>query len=131
MTDALTQMTAHLRNRIKAAGIKARVRVAPGGGFIQVFGVTYEAEFSAAEQHTIRSIAKTNGLTFAQGMEIDVDRMTNPKTFSFYMPRPEFEAHDADGNFLGASNDFRVALLHLTPTERRTPAKGYITQAVK
>jgi hypothetical protein len=79
------EMAAHIRKRIKVAGIKARVqmREACGDQYIQVFGVTFDAEFTDQEQREIRQIAKTNGLTLAQGMEIDVEQMTNSKTFEF------------------------------------------------
>lgn len=80
----LTQVTAHIRNRVKHAGIKARVRVAPGGGSIQVFAPAYGVEFSEAEQREIRLIAKCNRLTWVRGMEIDIEQMTNPAEFSFY-----------------------------------------------
>lgn len=76
------EMTAHLRNRIKAAGIKARVRFL--GRQIQVFPVAYGVEFSEADQHTIRFIAKVNKLTRVRGQEIDVDRMTDPHGMEFY-----------------------------------------------
>ena len=45
------EMTAHIRSRIKAAGIKARVRMMSGG--IQVYTPKYGVEFSEEEQRTI------------------------------------------------------------------------------
>lgn len=79
-----TNQVAHIRNRIKAAGIKARVRLAPGGGSMQVFAPAYGLVFSEEEQRQIRLIAKCNRLTLVRGMEIDIEQMTNPETFSFY-----------------------------------------------
>jgi hypothetical protein len=79
------EMTAHIRGRVKQAGIKARVRMAPGGGPIQVFAIAYGVEFTEEEQRTIRIIAKTNRLTLVRGSEIIIDQMTNPDDFHFYM----------------------------------------------
>lgn len=79
------QMTAHIRSRIKAAGIKARVRFWPNGQ-IQVFGVTAQASFTEEEQREIRLIASVNRLTWVRGMAIDLEQMTNPHGFNFYMP---------------------------------------------
>ena len=81
----LTQVAAHIRKRIKHAEINARVRVAPGGGSVQVFAPAYGVEFSEAEQREIRLIAKCNHLTWVRGMEIDIEQMTNPEHFSFYV----------------------------------------------
>ena len=79
-----TAQAAHIRSRIKAAGIKARVRVAPGGGQVQVFGVTADSQFSSDEQRQIRLIAKCNRFTWARGIEIDIEQMTNPAEFNFH-----------------------------------------------
>jgi hypothetical protein len=85
------EITAHLRKRIAVAGIKARVRLyeACGDRYIQVSGATFEAEFSEEEQRTIRQIAKTNGLTFAQGMEIDRRADDELQEFRFCVPRQQ------------------------------------------
>ena len=80
----ITQTAAHIRGRIRHAGIKARVRVAPGGGVVQVVAPTADAVFSDAAQREIRLIAKCNRLTWVRGMEIDIEQMTNPSVFSFY-----------------------------------------------
>lgn len=79
-------MTAHIRNRIKVAGIKAKVKMQEFCGY-QVVAIdvpAYEIEFTAEEQRAIRHIAKCNGLTLSQGMEINVDLQANPKDFKFY-----------------------------------------------
>ena len=67
------QMTAHIRNRIKVAGIKARVRLyaACGVRWIQVAGATSDQQFTAEEQRVINRIAKGNHLTGARGLEIN------------------------------------------------------------
>ena len=80
----LAKEAAHIRSRIKHAGIKARVRVAPGGGSIQVNAPTHETVFSNEDQREIRLIAKVNGFTWVRGMEIVLEQMTNPSTFNFY-----------------------------------------------
>jgi len=82
------ELTAHIRNRIKAAGIKAKVRMIDGNAGAKVIQVNvpeYGMEFSHAEQREIRLIAQVNKLTLVRGMEIDLDRMTDPHSFDFYM----------------------------------------------
>ena len=76
--------TKHIRGRIKAAGIKAKVCIAPGGGVLQVNTPVYGVDFSEDAQRQIRLIAKCNGLSWVQGMEIDIEQMTNPNNFNFY-----------------------------------------------
>ena len=78
------QLAAHIRSRIKAAGIKARVCVAQGGGFVQVFAPACDVTFTEDEQREIRIIGKVNGCTWVQGMEICIEQMTNPYDFRFY-----------------------------------------------
>lgn len=83
------ELTAHIRNRIKAAGIKAKCKMQEYNG-CQVISIDvpeYNAEFSEEEQRQIRLIAKCNKLTFARGMEIDMERMTNPKEFKFFLTK--------------------------------------------
>lgn len=79
------EITAHIRGRIKHAGIKARVRLyeACGSRFIQIAGITPDAEFTDEQQREIRIIAQVNGLTLSRGMPIDIEQMTNPKQFDF------------------------------------------------
>jgi hypothetical protein len=91
------EMTAHLRKRIKIAGIKARVDMMDscGSKAIRVFGASPEATFTDEEQRQIRHIAKCNGLTWVRGMEIDVEQMTNPQSFHFYLPAFNKEAEEA------------------------------------
>ena len=76
-----------IRSRIKIAGIKASVRMITPTGcqVIQVSVPAYDIEFNADEQRRIRLIAKVNGLTWVQGMEIDIDQNTNPSDFNFYV----------------------------------------------
>lgn len=87
MTLTHKEMTAHIRKRIKVAGIKANVRMqnSCGSKIIQVNTIEYGVEFSDEDQRTIRQIAKTNRLTWVRGLDIDVNQMTNPYEFNFYM----------------------------------------------
>lgn len=82
------ELTAHIRQRIAHAGIKARCKMQDSCGqkVISVDVPSFDAVFSESEQRTIRVIAIANRLTFAQGMAIDEFRMTNPKEFKFYLP---------------------------------------------
>ena len=81
------EMTAHVRNRIKAAGIQARVKMVESCGvrWVYVDGATYEARFNEVQQREIKIIAQVNGLRFARGMAIDLDQMTNPQEFRFVL----------------------------------------------
>lgn len=82
--QANAESAKHIRGRIKQRGIKARVRIAPGGGCIQVFSVEYGVQFTEEEQREIRLIGKLNGFTWVRGMPIDIEQMTNPFEFNFY-----------------------------------------------
>lgn len=69
-------MTAHIRGRIKVAGISAGVRKYESCGcvWVQVYAKINKGEhFSDEEQKKIKLIAKSNGLTWPQGLEIDID----------------------------------------------------------
>lgn len=75
-----------LRQQIRAAGIKARVRVSPASRrAVQINAPAYGVEFTETEQRTIRAIAVANSMTLVQGMPINVEQMTNPETFEFYV----------------------------------------------
>lgn len=82
------EMTAHIRKRIKAEGIKARVRLytACGTRYIQVFTPTYESRFAADEIEKFCVIASVNKLTCAQGAAIDEKHervLTGKQTWNF------------------------------------------------
>lgn len=69
-----TEMTAHIRGRIKEAGIKARVSNNPGCAFgIRVENVKFGLEFTEAEQATILNIAVVNGLTAVRGLPASIN----------------------------------------------------------
>jgi hypothetical protein len=91
MTQATTlthkEMTAHIRNRIKVVGVKAKVKMAEpqiGDRQIRVACPAYDRPFTDGEQRQIRFIAKVNGLTWVRGLEINVEQMTNPQEMVFY-----------------------------------------------
>lgn len=79
------EMTSHIRTRVSASGIKARVMMRNYCGVrgIAVVVPAYEIQFTASEQREIRIIAKVNGLTRARGTEIDIERMTDPAQVNF------------------------------------------------
>ena len=81
------EVTKHIRNRIAASGINARVLMKRYCGSETIHIVTpgegFEIKFTESEQREIRLIAKLNGLTLTYGMEIDIERMTNPDQFVF------------------------------------------------
>jgi len=79
------EMTSHIRTRVAASGIKARVMMRNYCGVRGIAVVTpaYEIQFTESEQREIRLIAKVNGLTRARGMEIDIELMTDPTQVNF------------------------------------------------
>jgi hypothetical protein len=80
------EITAHIRKRIAAAGIKAKCKMQEHCGYlvVAVDVPTFDAEFTVEQQQAIKLAAKVNKLTFAQGMAIDLEHATNPKEFKFY-----------------------------------------------
>jgi len=82
------EMTAHIRNRIKVAGIAAGCSkyTSCGVNWIRVSVTSYEQDFTPCEQSRIKLIAQSNGLTLARGLPINFDNSTNPKELHFVMP---------------------------------------------
>jgi hypothetical protein len=82
------EMTAHIRNRIKIAGIKASVSkyTSCGVGFVRVAVSAADVVFSNDEQRKINIIAQANGMTLVRGLPIIIDQFTNPQEFNFVMP---------------------------------------------
>jgi hypothetical protein len=85
MHIAHKEIVAHIRKRIKAAGISARVTMSDscGQSVVHVFTTGPDVLFTESEQREIRFIAKCCKLTRAYGAEIDVDRMTDPTGMRF------------------------------------------------
>lgn len=81
------ELTAHFRNRLKVAGIKARCKMQTycGQRVISVAIPAPDARFTDDEQRIIRTIAQVNGLTWAMGLPIDDERMTDSQEAKFYM----------------------------------------------
>ena len=85
--DRHTELTAHVRTCLKRADIKASVRKLKvcGSYVISVTVPKYGMEFTPDQQRRIREIGKNNGFTSVQGIEIDLDRMTDPYNIEFYL----------------------------------------------
>lgn len=82
-----TQKVEGVRSKIKEFGIKAKVKVAPGGGNLQVVTPTYEGKFSESELKNILETAKEAGFTMVRGGEIDPERqskLTGQQQWDFY-----------------------------------------------
>jgi hypothetical protein len=87
-TNKLTLKAESIRNEIKAAGIKARIRVAPGGGQVQVISPSFETKFKESELKIILKTMEKNGFTNVQGIPIDVERQSQligKEQFNFYL----------------------------------------------
>lgn len=71
------EATTHFRNRLKAAKIKARVKMneACGIKYITIVTPTYEARFTSDDLKEIGIIAQVLKLTSARGSEIDLDHI--------------------------------------------------------
>ena len=85
------ELTAHIRERIKKAGIKARVcmNYSCGSRVIQVVTPSYESRFTSGEIVRFCTIALANGLTFVRGLPIDLDvqaQLTGATQWDFYLP---------------------------------------------
>lgn len=85
MNPAHTAKAKHIRGRLKAAGISAKCRAyeACGVAYIAINPVTFETEFTDAQQATIVLIADCNYLTLARGTAIDLSQRTYSKTAVF------------------------------------------------
>jgi hypothetical protein len=79
------EMTAHIRARIKKAGISASVSKyeSCGSKWIRVAVTAPDRNFTPCEQNAIKIIAQANGLTLARGLPIILHSSTNPQQFSF------------------------------------------------
>ena len=83
------EITAHIRRRVRAENIPARVRMVESCGtrIVQVFGVTHEARWTPEQLTLIGRIARVNGLTFVRQMPVTEDhcaQMTGRAHFDFF-----------------------------------------------
>ena len=81
------EATNQFRAALKGAGVSCNVRkqVICGSQSIQVNVKQYGDEFSSADQRTTRALAVEFGFTQVRGLEIDVDRDTDPFSHNFYV----------------------------------------------
>ena len=81
---SLTEKAAEFRDHLKKAGIKVRVRVAPGGGQVQVISPSYTEHFKPEDSKKIRQIAIDLGYTGVRGTPINLHTPGDPNQFNFY-----------------------------------------------
>lgn len=67
------EAAAVIRGAVKAAGFHAKVRVAPGGGAVQVITPSYDARFTGDEIAAFCSAAISLGMTFVRQLPISID----------------------------------------------------------
>lgn len=84
------EMVAHIRKRIKVAGIKAccKMETFCGEKVVKVYTPTYESRFTSEEIREFTTIAKINRLTAARGMEINPEhesQLTEKTEWKFYL----------------------------------------------
>lgn len=79
------KLTAHIRKRIKASGVEAKVKMLNycGKQMIAVDVRNATATFSEVEQVTIKLIAQYNSLTFSGGLGTNLHHQTHLKAFMF------------------------------------------------
>ena len=88
------RLTKHLRSRIKAEEIVARVKIREGNEGYKVISVmvpTYDARFAAAEIHKFCVAAKAIGLTLVRGAAIEPyhqEKLTDKQQWDFYLLPP-------------------------------------------
>jgi hypothetical protein len=82
-----SEMTKHIRGRVKAAGIKARVYkdVSCGSEVIVVAVPNAETTFSDDEQYEIALIGLCNNLSYVRNTPILPYAFTKPQQFNFYL----------------------------------------------
>ena len=77
-----------IRKELKAAGIKARCRMAYHNRCIQIYTWKYGNHFTSDEIYKFCTIAKNHGMTMVRGNEIKPDhlsQLTGHDQFDFYI----------------------------------------------
>lgn len=89
MTNTITPVAATIRAELKAAGIKARVRVlySCGSDYVQVFTPKFEVNFTADEIFHFCAFAVSLGLKAVRGTRVDPAHeslLTGKQEWNFY-----------------------------------------------
>ena len=84
------EITAHIRKRLKAAGIKAKCKMVSfcGCKTVQVAVPTYESRFTSEQIREFVTAAKVNGMTASRGMELDIEHeaaLTGKIQWNFFL----------------------------------------------
>ena len=83
VATSLTEKAAHFRALLKQKGMKVRVRVAPGGGQVQVIAPSYAEPFSDEQKRAINQMAIDLGYVGVRGTQINVEG-GDPHQLSYY-----------------------------------------------
>lgn len=89
-TPSHKEVTAHIRKRLKAAGIKAKCKMQSycGNATIMVAVPAYDARFTSEQIREFVTAAKVNGMTGCRGIELDIEHeasMTEKMQWNFYL----------------------------------------------
>jgi ATP-dependent Zn protease len=89
-TRSHKEVTAHIRKRLKAAGIKAKCKMVSycGRDTVQVAVPTFESRFTSEQIREFVTAAKVNGMTGCRGMELDIEHeagLTGKIQWNFYL----------------------------------------------
>lgn len=89
-THSIQDVAKHVRSELKRMGIPVNIRTYPrtrdATANLVMFPKAASVKFSEDEQRKIRTLAKGLGLTKVGGIEIDIERMTDPQAIAFYLP---------------------------------------------
>ena len=89
-TRSHKEIAAHIRKRLKAAGIKAKCKMVSycGCNTVQVAVPEFEARFTSKQICEFVTAAKVNGMTGSRGMELDIEHeasLTEKIQWNFYL----------------------------------------------
>jgi aerobic-type carbon monoxide dehydrogenase small subunit (CoxS/CutS family) len=89
-TRSHKEITAHIRKRLKAAGIKAKCKMQSycGSDTVMVAVPAYEARFTSEQIREFVTAAKVNGMTGCRGIELDIEHeasLTEKMQWNFYL----------------------------------------------
>ena len=90
LTRSHKEITAHIRKRLKAAGIKAKCKMVSfcGCDTVQVAVAKFDARFTSEEIREFVTAAKVNGMTGSRGMELDIEHeasLTDKIQWNFFL----------------------------------------------
>ena len=89
-TRSHKEVTAHIRKRLKAAGIKSKCKMSTycGNDTVMVAAPACDARFTSEQIREFVTAAKVNGMTGCRGVELDIEHeasLTGKIQWNFYL----------------------------------------------